>query len=323
MTGSKFRGRNQPTVKHSSGPKRLAVDEREKFITELVENSFDGLTQRASPLCSCRKFTFQRGESPNYDDPDIQKLYLARFAAAYYGEYHWVFENHILPRLKASNPSILSVGVGCGLDLAAFCHCLRKKQKGVGASFVGVDRADWEIAPLVHSGINGVFHQADLSNPDALDALAGMEFDIISFPRSLGEIYAKIPAQLLSALSLLKCKEHHFVVSFARTEEHYLNADSLAFNDIVKKWVERGFVPASDYGNLWCIKPESRWEEICNPWWRFPSRVYKGLGILQEYCPKRSECEDVDACKPDFERMLPIKWTRYTNWHFAEFTRKT
>lgn len=298
------------------------LDPRRKFLVDLVQSNFEHLANRGAPLCSCRDFSFQRGASPDYGDSDVQSLYLSRFAAAYYGEYHWVFENEILPKLKTSSPTILSIGTGSGLDLAAMAHCLQSQQKKFTPTLIGVDRTRWDAVQTVFPDLEARFVEADLGDAESLAILADTEFDVISFPRSLGEIYGVVRERLLGALDRVRCKRRHVIVSFARKEPVYLKQDVAAFKAIALRWEARGFRSDSELGEYSKFEPEDSWRVRCAPWWHFPSGVYDGLEHFQELCSQHQVCNESVICKSDFSRMRPMMKSGYARWQLAEFRRR-
>jgi hypothetical protein len=301
---------------------RGSVDERTQFLTWIVQNNFDQLTKRVAPLCDCKSFSFQNGSSPNYSNSDIQKLYLARYAAAYYAEYHSVFELEILPKLNTKSPTVLSIGTGVGLDLAAMVHCLRQHEPSASPIMIGVDRVEWDAAAAVFGGIGGTFCQADLSAPDSLDRFDGTEFDLIVFPRSLGEIHSAIQEKLIQALSRIQCRDQHWVVSFARKEGNYLNQDMQAFRQIAAHWNEKGFSTSTNFDQYTEFSSSKAWRTVCSPWWDYPSSVYDGLEGFQSLCSQLGVCGISGSCRDVFSRMRPMMKSGYSRWQVAEFTRK-
>lgn len=301
---------------------RISFDERTQFLNWIVQNNFDQLTNRLAPLCDCKAFTFQNGSSPDYSNSDIQKLYLSRYAAAYYAEYYYVFEREILPRLTTSNPSILSIGTGVGLDLAAISHCLRQHNKSASPNLVGVDRVVWDTAKEVFGGFGGRIYQADLSLPESLASLDGTVFDLIVFPRSLGEIHSVIKEKLVEALSRIKCSDKHWIVSFARKEGNYLSKDALAFRKIAEHWSEKGYSTTANLDQYTRFTSSMAWRTICAPWWDYPSPVYDGLEKFHSLCSQLGVCSISGSCRDVFSRMRPMMKSDYSRWQVAEFRRK-
>ena len=64
-------------------------------ITEYIQNIYEdlkGFVESDKCLCDLKKLSFERGIIPDYNNKNIQQLYLLRYAFAYAFEYSKMYE---------------------------------------------------------------------------------------------------------------------------------------------------------------------------------------------------------------------------------------
>lgn len=133
--------------------------------------------------CDLKRFRFDSNNLPNYNEEILQQYYLLKYLPGYFTEYYYIYSEIIGYNFIEDDFNILSIGCGAGIDLwsvhyAALDHNDKKKIR-----YTGMDIVDWgywdkcnEEAWFLKSNIND------------LDELDEDEYNVIIFPKSIGEL---------------------------------------------------------------------------------------------------------------------------------------
>ena len=164
------------------------------FINSFLENAFTKFKQYQSSnrhLCELKDLDFQAGHSPCYSNKWVQSLYLMRYFYAYFTEYYCLYQN-TLPCLE-TDPKILSIGCGCGVDGAALYFA----SPSLNFQYIGYDIVDWEL--------NVKNFLPSLPNIDIrLDNITTTCFpisNVLMFPKSLSDIECSTFSSFVNNLS--------------------------------------------------------------------------------------------------------------------------
>jgi hypothetical protein len=94
--------------------------------------------------CDLKDIDFSGGHSPDYEKRAIQNLYILRYYGAYLCEYRWIYRK-ILDYLEGRIVNALSVGCGCGVDLAGLYFAAQDNNFDIGKiAYIGCDINDWQ-----------------------------------------------------------------------------------------------------------------------------------------------------------------------------------
>ena len=165
------------------------------FINSFLENAFTKFKQYQSSnrhLCELKDLDFQAGHSPCYSNKWVQSLYLMRYFYAYFTEYYCLYQN-TLPCLE-TDPKILSIGCGCGVDGAALYFA----SPSFNFQYIGYDIVDWELKAtnfLPTTKGNMVFNLNDIATTTFPQS------NVLMFPKSLSDIGDSVFTSFVNNLS--------------------------------------------------------------------------------------------------------------------------
>lgn len=115
-------------------------------MSEYLENiyvDFASDINEQTKLCQLKGLNFAAGCLPDYNNLQIQRLYLLRYSFAYGFEYSGIY-SEVLARLH--NPQkVCVVSIGCGnfLDYWSLVQSIEKKNLECEVRYVGIDEIDW------------------------------------------------------------------------------------------------------------------------------------------------------------------------------------
>lgn len=151
-----------------------------------VGNDFQQYVSTEDELCKISRL-FNDGESPDYEDINIQQLYLLRFVYAYAFEnkemYTWVLKD----RGTCNNLSVESIGCGCGVDSWALQYAARSLGMQTNAiKHKGIDLVHWSYQlGTVQSDF------LKINAADYFDKIPSLDSEVYIFPRSIGDFSYK------------------------------------------------------------------------------------------------------------------------------------
>ena len=116
-------------------------------ITKYLQTVYEDLQRYVDSdvcLCKFKELNFEAGALPDYEDINIQQLYLLRYAFAYAFEYSRMYLDVLSQMDGVNGISVTSVGCGSMIDYWALVHALEMKNKlDCGIRYVGIDKIDW------------------------------------------------------------------------------------------------------------------------------------------------------------------------------------
>lgn len=136
-------------------------------------------------LCQLKGCSFEFGCLPNYNDLQIQRLYLLRYSYAYGFEYSGIY-SEALKRL--GNPKRVCVAsIGCGnlLDYWSFTQAVEKQKQECEIRYVGIDKVNWKYKFNKRDNDEVYFREDDAIN--CFENNKEFISDIYFFPKSISE----------------------------------------------------------------------------------------------------------------------------------------
>lgn len=116
-------------------------------ITQYLQDIYEDLQRYVDNdvcLCKFKELNFEAGAFPDYEDINIQQLYLLRYAFAYAFEYSRMYLDVLSQMDDVNNISVTSVGCGSMIDYWSLVHALEMKSKmDCSIRYVGIDIIDW------------------------------------------------------------------------------------------------------------------------------------------------------------------------------------
>lgn len=160
-----------------------------------IFNDFQEYLNDEDRYCRLKDFRFNNGHTPEYSNELIQQYYLLKYLPAYFTEYCCIYDDIINSNFLDEDYNILSIGCGCGIDLwgAKFAT----EDSDIDIRYTGLDIVDWRYWDSV--GIEEVYY---LNNDiNELEELDEEEYNIIMFPKSIGELDGDTFKKLKDAIS--------------------------------------------------------------------------------------------------------------------------
>lgn len=161
-------------------------------MSEYLENiyvDFASDINEQTKLCQLKGLNFAAGCLPNYNNLQIQRLYLLRYSFAYGFEYSGIY-SEVLARLH--NPQKVCVAsIGCGnfLDYWSLVQSIEKKNLECEVRYVGIDEIDWNYKFDKRDGDELYFKKGNAIN--FFEENKEFISDIYFFPKSISEFDAK------------------------------------------------------------------------------------------------------------------------------------
>lgn len=116
-------------------------------ITQYLQDIYEDLQRYVDNdvcLCKFKELNFEAGALPDYEDINIQQLYLLRYAFAYAFEYSRMYLGVLSQMDDVNGISVTSVGCGSMIDYWSLVHALEIKHKlDCSIRYVGIDKIDW------------------------------------------------------------------------------------------------------------------------------------------------------------------------------------
>lgn len=101
-------------------------------ITKYLQTVYEDLQRYVDNdvcLCKFKELNFEAGALPDYEDINIQQLYLLRYAFAYAFEYSRMYLDVLSQMDGVNGISVTSVGCGSMIDYWSLVHALEMKRK--------------------------------------------------------------------------------------------------------------------------------------------------------------------------------------------------
>lgn len=267
----------------------------------------------AGCCCSLKDLDFSKGHSPDYRNPQLQKLYILRYYGGYVCEYRLIFRE-ILPFLQGSNIHIATIGAGCRPDLAALHF---ERLKGASVSYNSYDIVDWygmqSFPDIASKHTNSCISELDI---------AKNKFNILLFAKSLSDISTAAYNTFCSNLQSATLPLDKLVVVYSGRFSY--NATEIArFKKIVAILKEQGFRTDDDEAKPHSIPEKSAWSSMF-PGFTIPPNVASYVSDFAKQCPKRQSSITQNACTAECDRILsrtPTYTTGIVSYNFVRLSR--
>lgn len=292
----------------------------ERYLT-FVYNRLKDYIEKGGDIRKLKGVSFQGVDHIDYDDKQVQELYILRYVYSYAFEYKMMF-SEILSRFEgAEKLNILSLGCGPLPDYWGLGAAYAEDYNGIdrdNIQYTGVDLIDWNYKDFSSIKIARSFVQMDfieyLKNNDISDV------NVVFFPKSICEIPMEKMDQLCSALSDgLKKNKIALGVSLRNIydeERIQMIADAMA----TKGYISSEIIDNKDYsitdeeGNITDYLPIQRLDNDFN----YPPFI---LNYLKTLSDKVTDPTDEEAEELKGLNRNPITKTKYIQYKIVIFER--
>lgn len=216
------------------------VDPDFASINEAINNAVDEL----KALNAIGRAPLLKPDYPHeYEDRWHEACYIARYMFAYSYEYLQMYKDllNLYPESKVLK--ILSLGCGSMVDAWSLHRAIYSVNRDVVVKYYGVDAVVWEkkYVPKVTT-----FNKLQFINDKAGRYLKGAEeidFDVIVFPKSIGDIYTDtMDFQRMVDALMGNTKQRFFLVASKIVySEQSLRSDESVLEIVVKQILAAGY----------------------------------------------------------------------------------
>lgn len=213
-------------------------------ITKYLQTVYEDLQRYVDSdvcLCKFKELNFEAGALPDYEDINIQQLYLLRYAFAYAFEYSRMYLDVLSQMDGVNGISVTSVGCGSMIDYWALVHALEMKNKlDCGIRYVGIDKIDWNYK-IPERQSDEVYYLIG----NAADFFTGnSQFisDVYFFPKSISEFSDSELDAMANSFSSKKIQKNKFFVCISlREDDKSLGRDIQKTKCLIEAISKNGF----------------------------------------------------------------------------------
>lgn len=292
----------------------------ERYLT-FVYHRLKDYIEKGGDIRKLKGVSFQGVDHIDYDDKQVQELYILRYVYSYAFEYKMMF-SEILRRFEgAEELNILSLGCGPLPDYWGLGAAYAEDYNGIdrdNIQYTGVDLIDWNYKDFSSIKIARSFVQMDfieyLKNNDISDV------DVVFFPKSICEIPMEKMDQLCSALSGgLKKNKIALGVSLRNTydvDRIQMIADAMAKKGYISSVIidNKDYSITDEEGNITDYQPIQRLDNDFN----YPPFI---LNYLKTLSDKVTDPTDEEAEELKELNRNPITKTKYIQYEIVIFER--
>ena len=180
-----------------------------------------------------------------YDSSLDQARYILRYLYAYSFEYYHVFSDIIKLGLWTDHIEITSLGCGAMLDAWSLQEATRLLiGEKASINYIGVDKAVWgeNYAPKTKRSVNKTFINKKAG--EYLLNQSDMKFDILFFPKSIGDIFHNDRmdfSRIIEALQKKELKRTFFLAFSLIMNESENEKDKKVIKELVKALEHKGY----------------------------------------------------------------------------------
>ena len=190
-------------------------------ITQYLQDIYEDLQRYVDNdvcLCKFKELNFEAGVLPDYEDINIQQLYLLRYAFAYAFEYSRMYLDVLSQMDDVNNISVISVGCGSMIDYWSLVHALEMKSKmDCSIRYVGIDIIDWNYK--IPQRQNDEVHYLIGNAADIFTNNSQFISDVYFFPKSISEFSDSELNAMANSFSSKKIQKNRFFVCISLRED--------------------------------------------------------------------------------------------------------
>lgn len=292
----------------------------ERYLT-FVYNRLKDYIEKGGDIRKLKGVSFQGVDHIDYDDKQVQELYILRYVYSYAFEYKMMF-SEILSRFEgAEKLSILSLGCGPLPDYWGLGAAYAEDYNGIdrdNIQYTGVDLIDWNYKDFSSIKIARSFVQMDfiefVKNNDISDV------NVVFFPKSICEIPMEKMDQLCSALSS-GLKKNKIALGVSLRNIYDVDRIQMIADAMAKKgYISSEIIDNKDYsitdeeGNITDYQPIQRLDNDFN----YPPFI---LNYLKTLSDKVTDSTDEEAEELKGLNRNPITKTKYIQYKIVFFER--
>ena len=224
-----------------------------KIITHTFETSFPAILAAISYAQNNVKVLIPPPDALNmleqyhrdYSNDWKQACYILRYMYAYSYEYFQLYSDIFKRDTTIKRPRVLSLGCGAMLDAWSIQEAATMMNIGVPIEYTGVDVVEWNKGYIPRTNPLIVKNYVPQKAGEYLSSFDLEPFDIILFPKSLGDIYLFDREDyiiLKEALGRTFPLKDEFYIAFSLIDnEQYNKKDKIEIDKLLEKIHNRGY----------------------------------------------------------------------------------
>lgn len=218
-----------------------------EYLHQIFEDFKDTIEFSGETLCNLKKLTFEAGGLPNYNDIQIQRLYLLRYAFSYAFEYTKMYEEVLQDMGNPTEIAVASIGCGNMIDYWALVQAIEHNWcLNCNVKYVGVDEIDWayKFAARPQDEVGCYLENAKT----CFDGVRQLVSDVYFFPKSISEFTDNEMKDIADAFRNKPIvKDTIYLCISLRKNDHSQEIDMGRTKQLYDSLVENGFRPDSNY----------------------------------------------------------------------------
>ncbi|MTV50058.1 hypothetical protein GJ688_13865 [Heliobacillus mobilis] len=262
--------------------------------------------------CELKEVRFDGYNLPDYSLPMVQQLYLLRYFPAYLFEYYDIYKTLLnLNFINTKEINVLSIGAGCWLDYYGLHFALRDTGTRVKRlSYTPLDKIEWMYTDDL--GNDCCYPEiSDITNWSSLD---WDRYNIIMFPKSIGEFSNETFGKLITAISNTEfCQtEICILCSYRATRVEY---DVARLRAIVNTFINvHNYTSLDAVGNYYEF-PDGEYYSDIHREAVYPKDIYDAVSELLCSCDTYRR-NNYNSCEDDCKSLnrRPMKKTSYIKY---------
>ncbi len=291
-----------------------------QYLDEIYED-FSDYVDDNNGLCHLQDLSYNYGNIPDYNDINLQQLYLLRYTFSYAFEYKYMFQSFFKKEEIGDKIRMTSFGCGNMIDYWAAAECLEDIDSDCKIIYEGLDLIDWNYKIKKRRNDIVSFKQEDIS--DWFNEIYELDSDIYIFPKSISEFSSDEFAKICEGFENLKIKKNkiHIFIS-ARAEDENLNADIKRSVKLSRAIKNNGFASLSKE-NVYNYFPEKCGIKKIFYDFDYPDGAKELLNNLYDKCNAYTEGNEMcDISCFDYLNRSPILTVGYVRYQILTFQRE-
>lgn len=287
-------------------------------ITDYLNDVFDSFRSyidATGDVCKLREVTYEAGNVPDYEDIQVQELYILKYTFSYAFEYMSMYSEILDFFNGAQTLKILSLGCGTMTDYWSLIQALNKTDFEIrprDIHYTGVDRINWSHKFPNRLHLPYRFEQQDMI--EYIERTDISDTNIFFFPKSICEI----PDMdgFCSVLSNCGLNQSKIVLGVSlRDQDHNREEDMMRTDRMIQAICHNGYRIINDSNNTAYEYLGIRKYDTS---FLYPEGAKEYILSLYEKCTESESCDD--DCEL-IEIRQPITTTSYILYRIILFER--
>ena len=293
-------------------------------ITEYLNEiyiDFKNEIDKGRVLCDLKALTFEATCLPDYNNIQIQRLYLLRYAFAYGFEYSHIYSEALARLHNPNQVAVASIGCGNFIDYWSLIKTIEEKKKiDCTVRYVGIDEIDWNYKVEKRLQDNVTFKRGNAVQ--FFEKCTSFISDIYFFPKSISEFSSDEITIIANNLKSKPIEKDKIIFCFSiRTNEYSRTRDMDKTRRIKAALESNGYRQTNTEDVSWSFKENKGIISYAHDF-LYPQDAYDYVVSLNEKCNRYiemgSNCED--ECKNYLNRK-PTTKTGNITYQIMDFER--